>query len=144
MRRYDHSSDCAVTIAVVRRGHRMVAPSTRWQRCRPFAVRSKLAPPFTTSGPPFGGRQNPHRELLYWGVMRVWTDRLGGELRYSNGRADAPRSPDPVLCGLCRADPGGRNAGISTIADIIDRERKARAKSEDDKRQQRWGGGFDC
>jgi hypothetical protein len=94
----------------------------------------------------FGGRQNPHRALLYWGVMRVWTDRLGGELRYST---EGPTHHGPLIrfFVVC-VEPvlGEQMPSISTIADIIDRERKARAKTEDEKRQwhERWGGSFDC
>ena len=94
----------------------------------------------------FGGRQNPHRALLYWGVMRVWTDRLGGELRYST---EGPTHHGPLIrFFVACVEPilGEQMPSISTIADIIDRERNARAKTEDEKRQwhERWGGGFDC
>ena len=43
-------------------------------------------------GSAFSGQQNPHREFLYWGVMRVWTDHLGGELRYSKSDKKKPPS----------------------------------------------------
>ena len=129
----------------------------------------------------FGGRQNPHRALLYWGVMRVWTDRLGGELRYSTEGPthhgplirffvvcvepilgeQMPRPPPPPPPFLppgwlvappfrLLLPPPSSSSSSSLLLhlsdDIIDRERKARAKTEDEKRQwhERWGGGFDC
>jgi len=75
----------------------------------------------------FRGTQDPHREFLYWGVLRVWTDQLGGELKYSMSRKGKPGGPlvrfftacvEPVL----KADETPR-AGI---ADIIDREKESR------------------
>lgn len=88
----------------------------------------------------FGRRQNPHREFLYWGVMRVWTDRLGGELRYSN----SPEVGGPLVRFLVACvEPilGDKTPGAG-IADIIDRERDARAATEDYKRQWRERMGF--
>jgi hypothetical protein len=88
----------------------------------------------------FGRRQNPHREFLYWGIMRVWTDRLGGKLRYSN--SPGPSGP-LVQFFLACVEPilGGETPGAG-IADIIDRERESRAATEDYKRQQRERMGF--
>lgn len=91
----------------------------------------------------FGRRQNPHREFLYWGVMRVWTDRLGGALRYS--KASEKRLPSGPLIRFLVAciEPilGDETPGAG-LADIIDREREARAKTEDKKRQRRERMGF--
>ena len=56
--------------------------------CREVRRKVETRAAFHEIGSAFGRRQNPHREFLYWGVMRVWTDRLGGELRYSNRPKD--------------------------------------------------------
>jgi hypothetical protein len=97
-------------------------------------------------GKPFSRRQNPDRAFLYQGVMRVWTNQLGGELRYST-EGSAHYGPLIRFLVAC-VEPilGKQMPSISTIADIIDREREARAKTEDEKRRWReqWGGGFDC
>jgi hypothetical protein len=84
----------------------------------------------------FSGSKNPYREFLYWGIMRVWTDRLGGELRYS-------LSPEGLLSGplvrflkACLEPVLGDKTPGAGIADIIDRERAARAWVEAEKR--RW------
>jgi hypothetical protein len=89
----------------------------------------------------FGGRQNPHREFLYWGVMRVWTDRLSGELRYSNS-PEGPSGPLIRFFVACVEPILGKQTPGAGIADIIEREREARAASEDDKRQWRDAMGF--
>jgi hypothetical protein len=89
----------------------------------------------------FGGRQNPHREFLYWGVMRVWTDRLRGELRYSNS-PEGPSGPLVRFFVACVEPILGKQTPGAGIADIIEREREARIKSEDDKRQWRDDMGF--
>jgi hypothetical protein len=82
----------------------------------------------------FGRRQNPHREFLYWGVMRVWTDRLGGKLRYSNS-PEGPSGPLVRFFVACVEPILRKQTPQAGIADIIDREREARAKTEDDKRR---------
>jgi hypothetical protein len=70
----------------------------------------------------FGRRQNPHREFLYWGVMRVWTDRLGGELRYST-KGSTHYGPLIRFFVACVEPILEEQAPrISAIADIIERE----------------------
>jgi hypothetical protein len=83
----------------------------------------------------FSRRKNPHREFLYWGVLRVWTDRLGGELRYSKSPNKGPSGPLVRFFMAC-VEPilGDKTPGVG-IADVIDREREARARTEDDKRR---------
>src|SRR5262249_45932661 len=41
----------------------------------------------------FRGTKNPHREFLYSSVLRVWTARLGGELKYGRSRQGVPIGP---------------------------------------------------
>jgi hypothetical protein len=91
-------------------------------------------------GKPFSRRQNPDREFLYWAVMRVWTDHLGGELRYSKSRK--PSGP-LIRFFVARVEPilGDKTPGAG-IGDIIDREKKSRAKGEANKRWQREHRGF--
>jgi hypothetical protein len=86
----------------------------------------------------FSRRENPHREFLYWGVMRVWTDRLGGELRYSKPEKGLPYGPLIRFLVACVEPILGDETPGGGLGDIIDREREARAKTEDEKRQ--WGG----
>jgi hypothetical protein len=83
----------------------------------------------------FSGTKNPYNEFLYWGVLRVWTDRLGGKLRYSMSPEGAPSGPlvrfflacvEPVL------DDRTPRAGL---AGIINRERDARTHTEAEKKR---------
>jgi hypothetical protein len=86
----------------------------------------------------FGRRQNPHREFLYWGVMRVWTDQLGGELRYSKSpEKRLPSGPLIRFLVACVEPILGDETPGAGLGDIIDREREARAATEDYKRQWR-------
>jgi hypothetical protein len=75
----------------------------------------------------FSGTRNPHRTFLYWGVLRVWTDHLGGELRYS--RATDGRTSGPLVrfFTACVEPILGVEWPKGGIADIVNRERKARA-----------------
>ena len=41
----------------------------------------------------FRGTQDPHREALYSGVLRVWTEDLNGQLQYSRNRQGKPTGP---------------------------------------------------
>jgi hypothetical protein len=86
----------------------------------------------------FGRRQNPHREFLFWGVMRVWTDHLGGELRYSMSDG-IPHGPLVRFMRACIEPVLGDATPTVGIADIIERERTARDRVEDEKRR-RLGG----
>jgi hypothetical protein len=82
----------------------------------------------------FGGRRNPNREFLWWGIMRVWTDRLGGELRLSTSTDGVPSGP---LVRFFRAvvEPILGHELRGHVANIIKRERAARARAEAEKRQ---------
>jgi hypothetical protein len=87
----------------------------------------------------FGRRQNPHRAFLYEGVMRVWSDRLDGKLRYSRPKKKGlPYGPLIRFLVACVEPILGDETPGAGLADIIDRERRARAKTEDVKR--RWSG----
>jgi hypothetical protein len=86
----------------------------------------------------FGRRQNPHREFLFWGVMRVWTDHLGGELRYSMSDG-IPHGPLVRFMRACIEPVLGDATPTVGIADIIERERTARDWVEAEKRR-RLGG----
>jgi hypothetical protein len=85
----------------------------------------------------FSRRQNPHREFLFWGAMRVWTDWLGGELRYSKPAKGLPYGPLIRFLVACIEPILGDETPGGGLGDIIDREREARAKTEDEKRQWR-------
>jgi hypothetical protein len=90
----------------------------------------------------FGRRQNPHRDFLFWGVMQVWTDHLGGELRYSKAKGGTVIGPLVRFILACVEPVLGDATPHAGIADIIDRERDARAATEDYKQQWRERMGF--
>ena len=78
----------------------------------------------------FRGTQDPHREFLYWGVLRVWTDRLGRELKYSMSRRGKPGGPLVRFFTACVAPVlGVDETPQAGIADIIDRERESRRRT---------------
>ena len=107
----------------------------RWRRCRRYAARSRRASPASTiSGAPSAAGENPHREFLYWGVMRVWTDRLGGKLRYSNSPEGSTHGPLVRFFVACVEPILGDKTPGAGIADIIDRERDGSGR---DRRRQR-------
>jgi hypothetical protein len=96
-------------------------------------VEARAAFHFTWSA--FGRRQNPHREFLFGGIMRVWTDRLGGELHFSRPpRGGLPSGPLVRFLQACLEPVLGDDAPAEGIADIIERERRARAWTENQKR----------
>jgi hypothetical protein len=82
-------------------------------------------------------RQNPHREFLYGGVLRVWTDRLGGELKYSISAGGKPGGPLVRFFLACVEPVLAAETPRTGIADIIDRERKARLWTENQKENQK-------
>jgi hypothetical protein len=88
-------------------------------------------------GSPFSRRQNPHRKALYRGFMRVWTDHLGGELAYSKAEKGPPSGPLVRFLVACIEPILGDNTPGGGLGDIIDREREARAATEDFKRLRR-------
>jgi hypothetical protein len=78
----------------------------------------------------FRGTQDPHREFLYWGVLRVWTDRLGRELKYSMSRRGKPGGPLVRFFTACVAPVlGVDETPQAGIADIIDRESESRRRT---------------
>jgi hypothetical protein len=89
----------------------------------------------------FGGSKNPDREFLYRGILRVWTDRLGGKLRYSipyRGASKSKRLPSGPLVRFftaCVEPVLGDETPRAGVADIIERERADRARVEAEKRR---------
>jgi hypothetical protein len=83
----------------------------------------------------FSGRQNPHRDFLFWGILRVWTDHLGGELRYSKAKDGTVTGPLVRFILACVEPLLGDATPHAGIADIIDRERAARESVEAEKRR---------
>jgi hypothetical protein len=81
---------------------------------------------------PFRGTRNPHRDFLYAGVMRVWADHLGGEVRCSRPPlGGAPGGPLVRFFTACVAPVlGDKTPRSSGIAEIIDRERAARNRHQ--------------
>jgi hypothetical protein len=76
----------------------------------------------------FRGTQDPHRESLYSGVLRVWTEDLNGQLQYSRNRQGKPTGPLVRFLTACVEPILGEEAPRAGVADIIDRERNRRAK----------------
>ena len=76
----------------------------------------------------FRGTQNPHREFLYWGVLRVWTERLDGQLKYSLSPKGEPIGPLVRFFITCVEPVLDAETPRAGVADIIDRERNRRAK----------------
>ena len=69
--------------------------------------------------------------------MRVWTDHLGGELAYSKAEKGPPSGPLVRFLVACIEPILGDNTPGGGLGDIIDREREARAATEDFKRLRR-------
>ena len=91
----------------------------------------------------FRGRQNPHREFLYWGVLCCWIDQLGGELCYSRSATNEVGGPTVEFFVACVAPVlGDKMIGLEAIAKIIDREKKGRARVERLRRQWEKDGGM--
>jgi hypothetical protein len=76
----------------------------------------------------FRGTQDPHRESLYSGVLRVWTEDLNGQLQYAKNRQGKPTGPLVRFLTACVEPILGEETPRAGIADIIDRERHRRAK----------------
>jgi hypothetical protein len=76
----------------------------------------------------FRGTQDPHRESLYSGVLRVWTEVLNGQLKYSRNWQGKPIGPLVRFLTACVEPILGEETPRAGIADIIDRERNRRAK----------------
>jgi len=76
----------------------------------------------------FRGTQDPDREALYSGVLRVWTEDLNGQLQYSRNRQGKPTGPLVRFLTACVEPILGEETPRAGVADIIDRERNRRAK----------------
>jgi hypothetical protein len=98
-----------------------------WEIRRKVATRNRYHEIWTT----FRGRQNPYRDFLYGGVLRCWTDWLGGELRYSRSATNEVGGPTVGFFVACVAPVfGDAMVQRESIADIIDRERAEREHIE--------------
>jgi hypothetical protein len=75
----------------------------------------------------FSGTKNPYREFLYGGVLDLWTYRLGGELKYSTAVDGLPSGPLVRFFHACVRPVLGDETPVAGLADIVDREREARA-----------------
>jgi hypothetical protein len=82
----------------------------------------------------YGGTRNPDREFLYEGLLRLWTDHLGGKLQYSTSKKCPAYGPLVRFLTACLRPVLGVDTPTSGIADIVDRERKERARVEERKR----------
>ena len=76
----------------------------------------------------FRGTQNPYREALYSGVLRVWTEHLNGKLQYSRNKQGKPTGPLVRFFAACVEPILGEETPREGVADIIDRESNRRAK----------------
>jgi hypothetical protein len=77
----------------------------------------------------FQRRADEHRELLYLRVMNVWTGQLGGKLAFSRGPDNQPRySLVQFMTMALRPILGRKTPRPTGLADIIDKERRRRAK----------------
>jgi hypothetical protein len=76
----------------------------------------------------FRGTQDPNRERLYSGVLRVWREDLNGQLQYSRNRQGKPTGPLVRFLTACVEPILGEETPRAGVADIIDRERNRRAK----------------
>ena len=76
----------------------------------------------------FRGTQDPYREALYSGVLRVWTEVLNGQLQYSRNPQGKPTGPLVRFLTACVEPILGDETPRAGVADIIDRERDRRAK----------------
>jgi hypothetical protein len=82
----------------------------------------------------YRGTKNPDREFLYAGVLRGWTDHLGGKLQYSTSKKCPAYGPLVRFFVACVKPILGDDTPTSGIADIVDRERKERDRVEQHKR----------
>ena len=75
----------------------------------------------------FSRREDPHRELLFWGVFQTWTN-LGGELNRSKTPPGGPLFRFFLAC----IEPilGKETPAHSSIPKIIEREREARNRAK--------------
>jgi hypothetical protein len=74
----------------------------------------------------FRGTRNPHREFLYWGVLRVWIERLDGQLKYSLSPKGEPIGPLVRFFIACVEPVLDAETPRVGIPDIIDRARRHR------------------
>jgi hypothetical protein len=72
----------------------------------------------------FSGKKNPHRELLYFGVLRVWTRQLRCPLTYWWTAERKLAGPVVAFFTACLRPVLGDETPAAGIADIIDGERR--------------------
>jgi hypothetical protein len=72
----------------------------------------------------FRGQRNPHRDLLYDGVLLVWTEN-GGVLRFSTSRTGVPAGPLVRFFLACITPVmGAETPSVRSIPGIVRRERR--------------------
>jgi hypothetical protein len=76
----------------------------------------------------FRGTQDPYREALYSGMLRVWTEDLNGQLQFSRNRQGTPTGPLVRFFIACVEPILGDETPRGGVADIVDRERNRRAR----------------
>ena len=76
---------------------------------------------YDTIGQAFAGRKNPHRENLYRGILRLWTDELGQSLSVTMTDTGA-RGPLIRFFRACAA-PLGIELAANGVAKIVRREK---------------------
>lgn len=79
----------------------------------------------------FSGKRDPHHDFLYGGILRIWTDVIGGKLGISHpSPMKGGRSPYGPLVRYFAACVGpilaNQTPGPHGIEAIVDRERRAR------------------
>src|SRR5262249_31943200 len=88
------------------------------------------------------GRRDVAKEWLYWRVLGIWTDCLGGKLVTSNARGRAPYGPlVRVFRAIVKALLGNKAPGPHAIRSIVKQEKRRREKVLAELRQ-KYGDGI--
>jgi hypothetical protein len=111
-----------------------LAPQLGKDLVREFERKAKAYAAYHDTWRAYRGTRNPDREFLYWGVLRAWTDHLGGELKYSTSTDGLLTGPLVRFFIACVEPILGSDTPRPGIADIIDRAREARAPTKRHKR----------
>jgi hypothetical protein len=103
-----------------------LAPQLGEKLVREFKRRAEAYAAYHDMRRALRGTKDPRREFLYWGVLGVWTNRLGGKLKCSTAIDGAPTGPLVRFFVACVEPILGPKTPHAGIADIVDRERKRR------------------
>lgn len=76
----------------------------------------------------FGARADAHRELLYWRVLAVWTNQMGGELKFSHADEVAVGPLIRFLATVFTAILGNEAPKPAGLAGIIVKERRLKER----------------